>query len=168
MSYTLLFIHIHIQETSRSSVRGPECSLCEAGSTRDAGSGTWGTLGLGSIRGLGFRSVQGLGFRVRGWLSKVPYYIRDPKMDHNFDNHPRGLGFRSVQVSGFRLLGSYLCSGIYVVLRLRSFRDLQLLPELSEHEELEVEVPFPSDPQCDLREINTKSYSFHSGLYIRS
>ena len=56
--------------------------------------------GLG-FRGLGFRGLgcRGLGFRVYGWLSKLrslfgypkyqaQYYTRDPKRDHNFDNHP--------------------------------------------------------------------------------
>ena len=32
----------------------------------------------------------------------MPCYYRDPKRDHNFDNHPCGLGFK-VQGLGFGL-----------------------------------------------------------------
>ena len=57
---------------------------------------------------------------INEWLSKllslfgypkyyVPYYIRDPKRDHNFDNHPNtiteepwGLGFGAAGL-GFRV-----------------------------------------------------------------
>ena len=43
----------------------------------------------------------------------MPYYYRDPKRDHNFDNHPyitwvgleEGLGFRSFEVYGLEVYG---------------------------------------------------------------
>ena len=39
------------------------------------------------------------------WVVVVPYYNRDPKRDHNFDNHPyeegQGVQFRSTDFSGF-------------------------------------------------------------------
>ena len=55
-----------------------------------------------SLAAEGKKCLQGQGDIVCGWLSTlwslfgypenyVPYYNRDPKRDHNFDNHPCGL-----------------------------------------------------------------------------
>ena len=53
----------------------------------------------------------------------MPYYIRDPKRDPNFDNHPHASGLQGLQVWGFRVLGLGI-QGALVKLALRS----QVLP----------------------------------------
>ena len=66
--------------------------------------GTWTLIPYKTLKGTLTGILKGtfkgiLKRTLYGWLSKsgslfgypkywVPYYIRDPKKDHNFDNHP--------------------------------------------------------------------------------
>ena len=52
----------------------------------------------------------------------MPYYNRDPKRDHNFDNHPNGgLGFKGL----FRAEGFKVCLGCGVLRVCLGFRGLR-------------------------------------------
>ena len=44
----------------------------------------------------------------------MPYYNRDPKRDHHFDNHPyRGHGVMLEYIGQQGYIGDYVCRAIY-------------------------------------------------------
>ena len=52
---------------------------------------------------------------------EVPYYIRDPNRDHNFDNHPAGLKVRwdRLPFADMNLRRGTVRAGRYQLIRLR-------------------------------------------------